>query len=158
MIIIKMTSLFIYRKLTINISKLVIMKMTVIPCYSNGHRTLWFVGHNENYQQVFAISLGHFHYDMLVIIIFTQFYVLSSILVFIMTRWSYACWLGGHQFVNVLKFMFFDVTYNYSTLLPLMHVKYRRLVPDGEITRAKINTFVNIKETCKNLRNWLSPR
>ena len=54
--------------------------------------------------------------------------------------------------------MFFYVTYNYSTLLPLMQVKYRQLIPDGEITQAKINTFVNIKETCKNLRNWLSPR
>ncbi|GMN34953.1 hypothetical protein TIFTF001_044962 [Ficus carica] len=37
-------------------------------------------------------------------------------------------------------------------------VKYSRRVSDGEITRAKINTFVNIKETFKNLRNWLSPR
>ncbi|GMN71621.1 hypothetical protein TIFTF001_054128, partial [Ficus carica] len=37
-------------------------------------------------------------------------------------------------------------------------VKYSQRISDGEITRAKINTFVNIKETFKNLRNWLSPR
>ena len=47
---------------------------------------------------------------------------------------------------------------NYSFLVPLIQVQYNRRVPDGEITRAKINTFVNIKETCNNLRNWLSPR
>ena len=47
---------------------------------------------------------------------------------------------------------------NYSLLVPLMQVKYNRRVPDGEITRAKINTFVNIKETCTNLKNWLSPQ
>ena len=39
-----------------------------------------------------------------------------------------------------------------------MQVQYNRRVPDGQITRAKINTFVNIKETLKNLTNWLSPR
>ncbi|GMN66233.1 hypothetical protein TIFTF001_035301 [Ficus carica] len=37
-------------------------------------------------------------------------------------------------------------------------VKYSRRVSDDEITWAKINTFVNINETFKNLRNWLSPR
>ncbi|GMN27800.1 hypothetical protein TIFTF001_041079 [Ficus carica] len=36
--------------------------------------------------------------------------------------------------------------------------QYVRLVPDSEITRAKINTFVNITETMKNLCQWLSPR
>ena len=39
-----------------------------------------------------------------------------------------------------------------------MQVHYNRRVPDDQITRAKINTFVNIKETLKNLTNWLSPR
>ncbi|GMN22647.1 hypothetical protein TIFTF001_043553 [Ficus carica] len=36
--------------------------------------------------------------------------------------------------------------------------QYVRLVPDSQITRAKINTFVNITETLKKLRGWLSPR
>ncbi|GMN48445.1 hypothetical protein TIFTF001_017616 [Ficus carica] len=36
--------------------------------------------------------------------------------------------------------------------------QYVRLVPDSEITRAKINTFVNIMEPMKNLCQWLSPR
>ena len=39
-----------------------------------------------------------------------------------------------------------------------MQAKSNRRVPDGEITRAKINTFVNLKETFANLTNWLSPR
>ena len=39
-----------------------------------------------------------------------------------------------------------------------MQVQYNRRVPDDHITRAKINTFVNIKETLTNLTNWLSPR
>ncbi|GMN70424.1 hypothetical protein TIFTF001_039464 [Ficus carica] len=36
--------------------------------------------------------------------------------------------------------------------------QYVRLVPDSQISRAKINTFVNITETLKKLRGWLSPR
>ncbi|GMN32007.1 hypothetical protein TIFTF001_048141 [Ficus carica] len=36
--------------------------------------------------------------------------------------------------------------------------QYVRLVPDSQIFRAKINTFVNITETLKKLRGWLSPR
>ncbi|GMN59529.1 hypothetical protein TIFTF001_028618 [Ficus carica] len=36
--------------------------------------------------------------------------------------------------------------------------QYVRLVPDSEIARAKINTFVNITETMKNLYQCLSPR
>ncbi|GMN59626.1 hypothetical protein TIFTF001_028718 [Ficus carica] len=36
--------------------------------------------------------------------------------------------------------------------------QYVRFVPDSEITRAKINTFVNVMETMKNLCQWLSPR
>ncbi|GMN62058.1 hypothetical protein TIFTF001_031138 [Ficus carica] len=36
--------------------------------------------------------------------------------------------------------------------------QYVRLVPDSEITRAKINTFVNITETWNKLSQWLSPR
>ncbi|GMN32534.1 hypothetical protein TIFTF001_048183 [Ficus carica] len=36
--------------------------------------------------------------------------------------------------------------------------QYVRLVPDNQISRAKINTFVNITETLKKLRRWLSPR
>ncbi|GMN32549.1 hypothetical protein TIFTF001_041751 [Ficus carica] len=36
--------------------------------------------------------------------------------------------------------------------------QYVRLVPDSEITRAKINTFVNVTETWNKLRQWLSPR
>ena len=39
-----------------------------------------------------------------------------------------------------------------------MQVQYNRRVPDDQITRAKINTFVNIKETLTNMRNWLSGR
>ena len=31
-------------------------------------------------------------------------------------------------------------------------------MPDTEITRAKINTFVNIEESCKKLRQWLTPQ
>jgi hypothetical protein len=31
-------------------------------------------------------------------------------------------------------------------------------VPDSEITRAKINTFVNITESCNKLRQWLTPQ
>ena len=31
-------------------------------------------------------------------------------------------------------------------------------MPDTEITRAKINTFINIKEICKNLSQWLTPK
>ncbi|GMN23191.1 hypothetical protein TIFTF001_040415 [Ficus carica] len=36
--------------------------------------------------------------------------------------------------------------------------QYVRLVPDSQISRAKINTFVNITETLKKLSGWLSPR
>ncbi|GMN61248.1 hypothetical protein TIFTF001_030401 [Ficus carica] len=36
--------------------------------------------------------------------------------------------------------------------------QYVRLVPDIEITRAKINTFVNITETWNKLSQWLSSR
>ncbi|GMN20710.1 hypothetical protein TIFTF001_043151 [Ficus carica] len=36
--------------------------------------------------------------------------------------------------------------------------QYVHLVPDSQISRAKINTFVNITETLKKLRGWLSPR
>ncbi|GMN18764.1 hypothetical protein TIFTF001_050843 [Ficus carica] len=36
--------------------------------------------------------------------------------------------------------------------------QYVRLVPDSQISRAMINTFVNITETLKKLRGWLSPR
>lgn len=39
-----------------------------------------------------------------------------------------------------------------------MQVQYNRRVPDGQITRAKINTFVNIRETLRNLTDWLSER
>ena len=39
-----------------------------------------------------------------------------------------------------------------------MQPQFNRRVPDGEITRAKINTFVNLKETFANLTKWLSPR
>ncbi|GMN48191.1 hypothetical protein TIFTF001_017372 [Ficus carica] len=36
--------------------------------------------------------------------------------------------------------------------------QYNRRVPDTEITRAKINTFVNIKEICTKLSRWLTPQ
>ncbi|GMN63444.1 hypothetical protein TIFTF001_032518 [Ficus carica] len=36
--------------------------------------------------------------------------------------------------------------------------QYVRLVQDSQISRAKINTFVNITETLKKLHGWLSPR
>ncbi|GMN47194.1 hypothetical protein TIFTF001_016368 [Ficus carica] len=36
--------------------------------------------------------------------------------------------------------------------------QYVQLVPDSEITKAKINTFVNITETRNKLSQWLSPR
>ncbi|GMN69658.1 hypothetical protein TIFTF001_038701 [Ficus carica] len=36
-------------------------------------------------------------------------------------------------------------------------VQYNRRVPDSEITRAKINTFINIPDSCAKLRQWLSP-
>ena len=42
--------------------------------------------------------------------------------------------------------------------LTLPQVQYNRRVPDTEITRAKINTFVNIEESCKKLRQWLTPQ
>ncbi|GMN21723.1 hypothetical protein TIFTF001_040096 [Ficus carica] len=37
-------------------------------------------------------------------------------------------------------------------------VQYNRRVPDTEITRAKINTFVNIKDICTKLNRWLTPQ
>ena len=55
------------------------------------------------------------------------------------------CLLHGHKF-------------NYSFLLPLTQGQYARLVPDSEITSAKINTFINITKTWKKLSQWLSPR
>ncbi|GMN31683.1 hypothetical protein TIFTF001_046537, partial [Ficus carica] len=36
--------------------------------------------------------------------------------------------------------------------------QYNRRVPDTEITRAKINTFVNIKDICTKLSRWLTPQ
>lgn len=43
-------------------------------------------------------------------------------------------------------------------MLSLPQVQYVRLVPDGQITRAKINTFVNVTETWNKLSGWLSPQ
>ncbi|GMN22493.1 hypothetical protein TIFTF001_047442 [Ficus carica] len=37
-------------------------------------------------------------------------------------------------------------------------VQYNRRLPDTEITRAKINTFVNIKDICTKLNRWLTPQ
>ena len=42
--------------------------------------------------------------------------------------------------------------------LTLPHVQYVRHIPDSEITRVKINIFINIVEICNNLKEWLSPR
>ncbi|GMN68939.1 hypothetical protein TIFTF001_037990 [Ficus carica] len=35
-------------------------------------------------------------------------------------------------------------------------VQYNRRVPDTDITMAKINTFINIPDSCSKLRRWLS--
>lgn len=60
----------------------------------------------------------------------------------------------GEVFYDYLKF----VKLITLLLLPSTQGQYVRLVPDSQISRAKINTFVNITETLKKLRGWLSPR
>ena len=41
-------------------------------------------------------------------------------------------------------------------MIPLPQVQYVRRVLDSEITEVKINIFINIAETCNDLKEWLS--
>ncbi|GMN22375.1 hypothetical protein TIFTF001_045645 [Ficus carica] len=45
-----------------------------------------------------------------------------------------------------------------AKILKVEEGQYVRLVPDSEIIKAKINTFVNITETWNKLSQWLSPQ